>query len=199
MKLIYILETIVEELRKKTKIGQGKDHVVYDFEHDPTKVIKVAWGTDSGGNRYDTNTKKTIVDFDPNHIKMFKKYPNLFAKVYKETNRYAIIEKLDVKSVREDEKELFNQISPYNFYDLQYMKEHNAINTLYWNITNRKGFLVSLIKKLEKNSEDLTLLNKYINLFKEINKTLKRIVRSVDVGSYNLGYDKDKNLKLLDF
>jgi len=57
---------------------------------------------------------------------------------------------------------------------------------------------------MESSGEDLTLFNTYVDLFKKINSTLKKVVtkengKSVDVGSYNMGYDKQGNLKLLDF
>jgi len=48
IRLIDLLkeEIIKEELKQKQKIGYGKDHVVYDMLSDPSKVIKIAWGSD---------------------------------------------------------------------------------------------------------------------------------------------------------
>lgn len=191
--------SINEDLRLKEPIGMGKDHQVFDYEADPTKVIKVAWGAKDGENRFDPNAEKIQTNLDPNHIRIFTKYPNIFPKVFKATDRYAIIEKLNPAPVLDDEKKIFQQLSKYNFSTLRYMKEYDAVSSLYWNITNRSGFLISMLKKLTSAGEDLTILNKYLTLFKQINSTLKRAVGNVDVGTNNMGYDQQGNVKLLDF
>ena len=187
-------------IRHKTEIGHGKEHRIFDYEKDPTKVMKVAWGTENGENPYDPNTKKVVVDLDPEHIDAFIKFPDIFAKVFKRTKRYTIIEKLETKKPKQDEKELFNLISKYNFSDFRFMTENSAINDFYWQITNRSGLLNRMIKKMVAN-EDLTLFNLYVDLFRKINSGLKKHIKykGIDVGSYNLGYDKEGNLKLLDF
>ena len=124
----------------------------------------MAWGTENGENPYDPNTKKVVVDLDPDHIDMFVKYPDIFAKVFKRTSRYTIIEKLNTKKPKEDEKELFNIINKYEFSDLRFMHEHSAINDIYWQITNKSGLLNKMIKKMT------------MDLFKKINSGLKKSV-----------------------
>lgn len=187
-----------EEIRQKQPIGMGKEHHIYDFEKDPTKVIKVAWDSKEHGDFFNPENRKQV-NLDPQHIEVFKKYPDLFPVVYKVTNRYAIIEKLETEKVKQEEKQLFNQIKPLGFGDLRFISEYSAINDIYWQITNRKGLLDKILKKMEATGEDMTLFQKYVNLFKRINSTVKRIRPNVDVGSYNLGYDGNGNLKLLDF
>lgn len=193
-------EFVNEEIRQKPMLGKGKEHHVFDFEKDPTKVIKVAWDTENG-NRYDSSSKRIITDLDPEHIDMFVKFPDVFAKVFKRTKRYTIIEKLDTKRPKLEEKQLFDLVDKYKFPYLEYIHDNDAINVLYWQITHRTGLLTKMIKKMTTNNEDLTLFNFYVDFFKKINGGLKKYFtrKGIDVGSYNIGYDKDGNLKLLDF
>jgi len=187
-----------EEIRKKFPMGAGKEHHIYDFEKDPSKIIKTAYG---GENWMMTPFEKRYqTDLDPEHIRMFQKYPNIFPKVYKATNRYAVIEKLDTERIKQDDKELYDLLSPLGSGDLDYFNEDNAIGRLYWVLTNRSGSLKRIEKKLINSGADPSLFNKYIELFKQINGTLKRAAqKNIDVGDYNLGYDSQGNVKLLDF
>ena len=46
MKLLDVIFEVV--VTNKEMLGKGKDHVVYDYKSDPTKVIKSAWGVNKG-------------------------------------------------------------------------------------------------------------------------------------------------------
>jgi hypothetical protein len=53
---------------------------------------------------------------------------------------------------------------------------------------------------MKSAGEDLTLLGKYVSLFKKLKTTVARSsYYGVDVTVHNLGYDNEGNLKLLDF
>jgi len=193
-------KTVTEEIRNKTEFGRGKEHVVYDFEKDPTKVIKTGWNVKSG-YRYDPNSEKIFAGVNQDHIKMFIKYPNLFPKVYKHNEKYAVIEKMNTDRVVAEQAQLYQLLKSFELNDLYYMKEHDTISSLYWNVTKRSGFMKKIINRMERTHEDVSLLVKYLELFKVINGTLKRAVKSfgLDIGQHNMGYDPEGNLKLFDY
>ena len=184
---------------KKEKIGSGKDHVVYDYKADPTKIIKSAWGVDKGQYKYGAESNRHLVDMNSDHIEIFLKYPNLFPKVYRHNNRYAIIEKLDTSKVFQDQKDLYNQLIQYDDV-FKNVVENDFISGLYYTVTKVSGFLPKVVRKMRKAGEDLTLLEKYVTLFKKVKNTVGRSsYYGLDVTAYNLGYDNEGNLKLLDF
>jgi len=195
-----IQKALSEEMSQKSPIGRGKDHYVYDFKGDPSKVIKVAWGSD--GNKYDPSAELKQIDLDPSHVEVFKNNPNLFPKVHKITNRYAIIDKLNTEPIRYDQKEIYNILSQLNHPDLDHMTESNAINRLYWVSANRKGFHTKLIRKLVETGLffQSTKLQLYIDFIKRIIESpLGRESKNLDVSDTNIGYDYNGTLKLLDF
>jgi hypothetical protein len=66
----------------------------------------------------------------------------------------------------------------------------------------KRGDYVNLVKKMHEAGEDLTLFFKYVEFFKEIIDeigVLNNKTRFIDVRKANLGYDKENNLKLLDY
>lgn len=192
---------INDEIRKKEKIGSGKDHYVYDYEGDPTKVIKVAWDAEDG-NKFNPKSKIVQVNINKNHIDIFKKYPDFFPKVHKVTNRYAIIDKLDTKQIKNDEIELYRILSTIGFDDFEYITEKTAISTAYWNFANKKGLFEKVLKKLSSNGilDESAVVKKYMNFFYKILKSsLKKKLVRLDIIGDNIGYDKDGELKLLDF
>jgi len=208
-KLAYYLELnsdnlMQEELKLKSPIGQGKDHVIYDYEGDPTKVVKVAWGDKKGGSRFSPDAEIGQIDLDPSHIGTFKSNPDLFAKVHKVTNKYAIIDKLDTNSIDSEQVELYNLLEPLFgiLEDLDHMNENNAINRLYWLMSNRKGFKENLMRELITSGIFFSspLLQKYIDFLQGIiSSSLGRSNKNLDVSSVNIGYDSEGLLKMLDF
>jgi hypothetical protein len=194
-----------EDFRPKEPIGGGKDHYIYDYEGNSDKVIKVAWGRE-GDNPYDMDAKEVQTDLNPNHVATFNKFPNFFAKVYKFNNKYAIIEKLNTDKIKQDEIFLYNQIKKYDNVRFEHISDHGTLSQIYWVIANDKeGFLDDLISQMTNNNEDLTILNKYIAFYNGVLSTIKGNLPSedssvgLDVGSHNLGYDTNNNIKLLDF
>jgi len=197
MKLLDVIFEVV--VTNKEMLGKGKDHVVYDYKSDPTKVIKSAWGVNKGEYKYSDKSNQHIVDMNPDHIEVILKYPNLFPKVFKYNQRYAVIEKLDTSRVFQDQKELYNQLTKYDDV-FRNVVESDFISGLYWTVTKVSGFLPKVVRKMRKADEDLTLLERYVTLFKKLKTTVARSsYYGVDVTVHNLGYDSVGNLKLLDF
>lgn len=191
---------LYEELSHKSPIGRGKDHYVYDFKSDPSKVIKVAWGSD--GNKYDPNAELKQIDLDPSHIEVFKNNKDLFPKVYKVTNRYAIIEKLNTKPIREEQTELYKILAHLDIDDFRHMREDNAIATAYRQFANRKGLLQKVMQQLIMSGVffQSQIIQKYVNFFQTvINSPLGKMDKNIDVSDTNIGYDENGILKLLDF
>jgi hypothetical protein len=135
---------------------------------------------------------------------MFKKYPSLFPKVYKSTDMYSIIEKLDVDKVKNDEKLIFNILNGLNHEELSNMTKHNIIPNLFheFHVDSQNGNylladIYTYISNLKNGEKELIL--KYINFFKTIRKTLMQDIDNLDITANNIGYDKNNELKLLDF
>ena len=188
-------------IRNKKLLGRGKEHIVYEFEKSPNKVIKQLWDVEQG-YRYDPNAVVVASGFDSRHTDMFLKYPELFATVYKVTNKYAIIERLNTDDVEKDEKYLYEQVKDFNYWEFQYTKDYSFLSQLYFSIMRDSRFASKILNNLEKNGYDTYLMDKYITFFKKINKTLKKdrsLHKGLDIGSHNLGYDINGNIKLLDY
>jgi len=197
MKILDIIHEIVTT--NKERIGSGKEHVVYDYKADPTKIIKSAWGVDKGQYKYGADSNQHLVNMNSDHIEIFIKYPNLFPKVFKYNQRYAVIEKLDTIRVIQDQKDLYNQLTKYDDV-FRNVVESDFISGLYWTITKVSGFLPKVVRKMRKAGEDLSLLERYVTLFKKLKTTVARSsYYGVDVTANNLGYDNEGNLKLIDF
>jgi hypothetical protein len=213
-----ILQYLNEDLYKKEPIGKGKDHYVYDFKNNPDKVIKVAWGVE-GDNPFDPNAKEKQTNLNPNHVKVFKQFPEIFPKVYKFNEKYAIIEKLETEQVKKDSSELYQLITKH-FENFQ-ATERNIIDRLAFEYSNSIEYydedegdrFQEMVNVLKQNNENLETFFRYVNLFEEIQNKVKPFVKdnwnpefekfptggNVDLNSNNFGYTKDGKLKLLDF
>ena len=198
----FIKKLFREAIIKKEPIGKGKDHIVYDFEKQPDKIIKIGYGSD--GYKYQWDGEKKQLPLDPKHIEIFKKYPNLFPQVYKSTNMYSIIEKLDTNKIKFDEKNIFNILDKLNHEDLENMSIHYTFSSLFHElyVDSKNGDylfsdILSYLSNLKDDEKNLVL--KYINFFKRIRKTLMLEIPNLDISAGNIGYDKNGELKLLDF
>lgn len=200
---------LTSEENKRTPIGKGKDHIVYDYHGDPSKVIKVAWDNPDATNRqiaYDTSgniVSKDRTKLDPKHIATFTKYPDLFPEVFKFTDKYAVIEKLDTERVQKEEKQLLDQLKPY--INTAQIFDSVALQIYIW-LTDKRSIsreeLPKLLIKMEEAGENLVLFKKYINFINKVVKTIdvsNTKSKFIDVRAANIGYDKKNKLKLLDF
>ena len=93
------LLNILKEITFKEPIGQGSEHIIYPYSKDPNKVIKT----------FDPDERESI---DKDQITTFQKHPDIFPIVYKVTDKYAILDKLNTKKVIDEleklEAEFFN-------------------------------------------------------------------------------------------
>ena len=87
------LLSILKEITFKEPIGQGSEHIIYPYSKDPNKVIKT----------FDPDEKESI---NKDQITTFQKHPDIFPIVYKVTDKYAILEKLNTKKVIDELEKL---------------------------------------------------------------------------------------------
>ncbi len=191
-----VRESIEEEIRQKSELGMGRDHIVYSFEKDPSKIIKVAyigdWGKPVGRGVLKAS-----------HIEKMLDYPDIFPRVYKHNDRYAIIEKLNTDEIENDDEILYDVVSKY---DLSLFKDSttvsSAIEEMFWrgtknpNLLHKLRELVITDKDLEPSEKTVTI--NYIDFFLKIKEQIPN-ASDLDVHSENIGYNSKGVLKLLDF
>jgi hypothetical protein len=131
--------------------------------------------------------------------------PDLFAKVHKVTSKYAILDKLETGDIiSSEQRELYSLIEPLidTLEDLDHINENNAINRLYWLMSNIKGFKEELMRELITSGIFFSspLLQKYIDFLQRIiSSPLGKSNKNLDVSDVNIGYDSEGLLKMLDF
>ena len=90
---------ILKEITLKEPIGQGSEHVIYPYSKDPNKIIKT----------FDPDERESI---NKDQITTFQNHPDIFPIVYKVTDKYAVLEKLNTKKAIDEleklEAEFFN-------------------------------------------------------------------------------------------
>lgn len=191
-------------IRRKEPLGSGTVHTVYNFEKFKDKVIKTKYGDleYTNGKLERVNTNK----LDQNEMQTFVNNPEIFAKVYKYTDRYAIIEKLDTQNLLNDVQEKVAPAIVKTFIqNPELASEWTSKKPIEMTsqdfdgagmlnaFRNHKQF----VKGVLKNTPDREFV---IKLLKLINNAYNEIPRHVvDIHENNLGYDKEGNIKLLDF
>ena len=189
IKLINILKEIIF----KTPIGQGSEHIIYPYSKDPNKVIK-------------TSSQSV----NKNQITIFQKHPDIFPIVYKITDKYAVLEKLDVnQAITELEKlevEFFNlkwhsdKKRKYSILLDDLMEnnddDYDFIGLLYYLFQNNPSSLKSELNTLYSLTQNPELLKKWIDFL--IKVTSKTNQTKLDIHSEQFGYDSKGNIKLLD-
>ncbi len=191
-------------IRKKEPIGSGTVHNVYDFEKFKDKIIKTKYGDTVFQNgelkRINTNT------LNQNEMKIFQNNPDLFAKVYKVTERYAIIERLDTKKMLSDIQEKVAPAILKTFIEHPNMAKEwtsKPPTEMTSQDFDGAGMLNAFrnhnlfIKNVLKNTSDKEFVLKLIRLITLAYEQIHRHV--IDIHENNLGYDKEGNIKLLDF
>ena len=94
---------ILKEITLKEPIGQGSEHIIYPYSKDPNKVIKT----------FDSDETESI---NKNQITTFQNHPDIFPIVYKVTDKYAVLEKLNTKKAIDELEKL-----------AQFLKEENNL------------------------------------------------------------------------
>ena len=193
------LLNILKEITFKEPIGQGSEHIIYPYSKDPNKVIKT----------FDPDERESI---DKDQITTFQKHPDIFPIVYKVTDKYAILEKLNTKKVIDEleklEAEFFNlkwksnKKRKYSILLDDLMKDDNLdgydfIGLLYYLI--QKTPSSSLKKELDTLSsftQNPKLLKKWIDFLIKLSSIMGQT--ELDMHAEQFGYNSEENLKLLD-
>jgi len=170
-------------IKHKDPIGDGEQGIIYNVGKD--RVVKKS--------RYEDG----FTDDEIEKYKLFNKYPNNFPHVYKLSDTYIVMEKLDL-----------NFTDAINFYEEEYEMESeetdrwryddNWANYIYDNIHHNKlNSIKNLLKQSKQNN--INAYNTYLKTIK-LAKILNKIFKNeyIDFHSGNLGLDKNGNLKIFD-
>ena len=191
IKLIDILKEI--SISGKEPIGQGSEHIIYPHSKDPNKVIK-------------TSSQSV----NKNQITTFQKHPDIFPIVYKITDKYAVLEKLDVnQAITELEKlevEFFNlkwhsnKKRKYSILLDDLMEnnddDYDFIGLLYYLLQNNPPSLKSELNTLLSLTSTPDLLKKWIDFLIKVLSIMGKT--ELDIHTEQFGYNSEGNIKLLD-
>jgi len=196
IKLIDILKEI--SVSGKEPIGQGSQHIIYPHSKDPNKVIKT----------FDPSEGESI---NIEQIDTFQKYPNIFPKVYKVTDKYAVLEKLDVnQAITELEKleiEFFNlkwrsnkkrkySILLDDVMEDDNLEDNDFIYKLHYLIKNNPSSLKSELNTLYSLTQNPELLKKWVDFLLQIVSIFGK--KDLDIHAEQFGYTPEGQIKLLD-
>lgn len=198
-------------IQPKTPIGKGSYHVAFNFEHFKDKVIKTKRGNFKiGPDNKLSPVKNQGENLDIDEIETFIDNPDIFAKVYKYTDRYAIIEKLDTENFKRDlnnkiadaiVKAFINNPKLSSEFTLKKPRDLTA-QDFDASVTLTIGFNnhPELIPLVLKFSSDRQFTSKFIKFLRIIERRAdEQNWTSIDIHENNIGYDKEGNFKLLDF
>jgi hypothetical protein len=192
-----LIKKILKEVsvEKKERMGRGSFHDVYPLKYDSSKVIKVP-------RRVSDYAVAEYWEAGPDAwFNIFKKYPQYFPEVYKITNKYIVLEKLDTNRVKQDlikmEDDLVSISSTLS--DMIENKNYDVTDVLDKLVLGKLINIREDIKTLDmliKKSHNKDLFKRYIDLLSAIRS--ERIRDFIDVNDGNFGYNKEGELKMLD-
>lgn len=205
MEYLFEMNSKIHELniQPKKPLGQGTEHTAFPYEKFQDKVIKTRNGNvEVKGNKF---VKTNNSNLNQEEIQTFKDNPDLFAHVYKSTDRYAILEKLNTHDIRKDLDELTEGMIKFfirnpNISAFFTPKDPTTLETDDFNVSadiminrNDKEFLKGVLK----NTKNKDFFRKLLTFIKTVySRNLPK--KSIDIHDGNLGYDKQGNIKLLD-
>lgn len=162
----------------KNIIDKGTYHKIYPMLNNYDKVIK----TVSNSHKIDTKWVDTFI-----------KYPDMFPIIYKSTDNYVILERLDTDKVKNELKIMEDDILiNYPLLSDDIDDGYNISVLLYNFILNDKKQLIHLLSRI-KNKLLFTIWTNYLQKLIKLN-----IRKFIDINDNNFGYDKKGNLKMLD-
>ena len=190
---------ILKEITLKEPIGQGSEHVIYPYSKDPNKIIKT----------FDPDERESI---NKDQITTFQNHPDIFPIVYKVTDKYAVLEKLNTKKAIDEleklETEFFNlkwrdekkrkySILLDDLMEDDNLEDYDFIGLLYHLFQNTSS---SSLKKELNTLLSLTsnpdLLKKWIDFLIKLPSIIGKT--ELDIHAEQFGYDSEENIKLLD-
>jgi hypothetical protein len=173
---------LFEGFRKKDLYADGGDMYLYPYLQDNNKIIK---------------TSNDYPEMIEHHANFFKKRPDIYPIVYKQTKNYLILEKLDdVKANKDIIGMLYfyknkYAIKPRNIFSDRQLTEGEFLEQLMFDFF-RYGIYKNIV----------------IDKYKELWDRIKYIATTViplyqngelpDINTSNFGYSKEGILKLLD-
>ena len=191
IKLVDILKEI--NIQSKTHIGQGSEQTAYPSKIKPGFVIK----------KFTGNNTFTTKDDWIKQIKNSQQYPDVFAEIEKFDfdKGYFIQEKLDEKSLTNDGVELYKYLKSNNKLPKTWPSEYPMLDiaSIFYIEWEDKPDLINL---LDDTPWENTLKPKLKRFFDKLNKHgLGYNSKSPlgDIRFSNIGYDKNGEIKILDF
>ena len=190
------LVNLLKEVTYKEPEAFGSRHIIYPSQTYPDKIIKTAKiNPKFGGDEYNT------LDLDA--IKLFQKHPDIFPIVYKVTEKYVVLEKLDDNKPYYDLKNLYNQVVESNTEFSEYIedksshyeKTYDLFSTYIYEYITEEDKTPSDFDEVYSKIKDGNLLKKYV-LF--IFKVIQLNTKYLDIHNNQFGYDSKGNIKLLD-
>ena len=188
IKLLDILKEI--NIQSKTPIGQGGEQTAYPSKIKPGFVIKKL----TGENEYFTKEDWEEI------IQTAQQHPEVFAQVDKVDfdKGYFVQEKLDEKSLTKDGNELYKYLKDNN---ILYRNENDKSNYSGLDIITILYMDPDRIDMLDDTLWENTLKPKLESFFNKLNQAGYGIDDNYlgDLRLTNVGYDKNGEIKILDF
>ena len=188
IKLVDILKEL--NIQSKTPIGQGGEQTAYPSKIKPGFVIKKL----TGENEYFTKEDWEEI------IQTAQQHPEVFAQVDKVNfdKGYFVQEKLDEKSLTKDGNELYKYLKDNN---ILYRNENNKSDYSGLDIITILYMDPDRIDMLDDTPWENTLKPKLESFFNKLNQAGYGIDDNYlgDLRLTNVGYDKNGEIKILDF
>ena len=188
IKLVDILKEL--NIQSKTPIGQGGEQTAYPSKIKPGFVIKKL----TGENEYFTKEDWEEI------IQTAQQHPEVFAQVDKVNfdKGYFVQEKLDEKSLTKDGNELYKYLKDNN---ILYRNENDKSDYSGLDIITILYMDPDRIDMLDDTPWENTLKPKLESFFNKLNQAGYGIDDNYlgDLRLTNVGYDKNGEIKILDF
>jgi len=188
----FNVENILKELniQSKDSLGQGGEHTVYPSKIKSGFVIKKL----TGENKYFTREDWKKI------IQTAQQHPDMFAQIDKVDfdKGYFVQEKLDEKSLTKDGNELYKHLKDNN---ILYRDEQDKSNYSGLDIITILYAFPDRIDMLDNTPWENTLKPKLERFFDKLNEAGYGIDDNYlgDLKLTNVGYDKNGEIKILDF
>lgn len=188
IKLIDLLKEL--NIQPKTSIGQGGEHTIYPSKIKPGFVIKKLTG------EFEFFTKEDWKKI----IQAAQQHPEVFAQIDKVDfdKGYFVQEKLDEKSLTKDGNELYEYLKDNN---ILYRNDQDKSDYSSLDIITILYMTPDRIDMLDNTPWENTLKPKLERFFDKLNKAGHGIDDNYlgDLRLTNIGYDKNGEIKILDF
>lgn len=175
-------------INKKDNLNRGFDHVVFPFKGDDTKVIKTAYDRDANG-------KLILAPVDLDFWEQFMNNSSVCAKIFKISDKYVVMEKLNTDKVEKDEKVLANQLKSILPTSYTWLHNPEHIITHLYDMVHDNN--IALIRQIESLLPQRGLFRGYISFFIKVDNVFGN--EKLDIHGGQVGYDSKGNLKLLDY